>query len=262
MQRRTLAVIILIAVAGAALVQTSPFAEKHAVVDCSNRLDGCQNRSITRTIESCESWWPDPDSAPECTYTREDVADVALVSDRANHVPGPVTNLSVTQRIWTPEFSRPHDMGFLPDGDMLVVDGPAIHTVRNGSIRDTVNLSATIPHPPGTIVMGSELLVDRAFETNRYVYLYYAVADRDADSFAATKNGSYFDIRLSRFRWEDGGLRNETGLLNITGGLYNSGADLIMDGQGRIYFSVGSGTDDTQAQNRSSYRGSVVRLSR
>jgi len=148
----------------------------------------------------------------------------------------------------------PWDIGFLPDGQMLVTERPGrVRVYASGSpgaaLVRTVNIPVTAVGESG--LMG--LAVDVDFASNRYVYV----------CASQTVSGA-FRNRVLRYTVAADGAWGSMKVL--VGGMLaaniHNGCAVEMDRFGRLWVSMGDAGNGDLAQDRSSLNGKILRMNR
>ncbi len=238
----------------------APGTGNHTVLDCSGDR-GCERTTINRTTADCNPWYVSSSlDGLDCNYTTSGVADVSLVTDPANHVTAPWHNASLTADIQDLGLSVPWDLEFLPDGSMLVTEqNGEVHHYRNGSRTTIGTFDVTWKETVG--MMG--LAVHPDFPDEPYVYLQYTTgyADDELDRNTNDQSEYYVWNRISRFRFTDGTLQDETVLADrILGTVYHSGGRLEFGPDGMLYATTGDGGFPVDSQEIDFLSGKVLRM--
>lgn len=139
----------------------------------------------------------------------------------------------------------PWDVGFLPDGDMIV-------TERTGTLRRIGKQNGTMEVPG--VLKGGEgglmgLAVDPSFSTNQYIYLYYTTDE------GGKKN------RVTRFRLNGTTLILDNIILDgIPSAIYHDGGQVDFGPDGKLYIATGDATQPNLAQDTASLAGKILRI--
>lgn len=188
---------------------------------------------------------------------RRHLAIVATLGVLAGLLPSPAwaaaPSLSTTQ-IVASGLTNPWDIGFLPDGTMLVTERPGRVRVYNGgisglSLQRTINISNV--HQVGESgLMG--IAVDVNFTGNRYVYV------------CATRNAGGIYNQILRFTVDGSGnwVSGKVLVGTMTASNIHNGCALEMDRFGYLWATMGDANNTALAQNRNSYNGKVLRMTR
>lgn len=150
------------------------------------------------------------------------------------------------------DLDRPWGLAFLPDGQMLVTEKAGRLNLLNPGDGSRTVIGGT----PKVADVGQGGLLDVAlhpdFKSNRYVYL----------SYAAAGNGGY-TTHLGRGRLEGSALKNFEVLfvaVPFVSGGQHFGSRLAFDRDGYLYITVGDRGQRDNAQDLSTYHGSLIRL--
>lgn len=193
-------------------------------------------------------WWVDFFSPHRDAQTVRE----QLEHNRGSATPAEPATLSaaVTVRLGEPEviaeqLEIPWDIGFLPDGTMLVTErtGTLLHMERGERYR-----------VPGVRHIGEGGLLGLAlhpdFATNRFLYLYHTTETDDG-----LRN------RVVRYRFTDDRLRFDRVIFdNIPGARYHDGGRIRFGPDGYLYITTGDAGDPALAQNTESRAGKVLRI--
>jgi glucose/arabinose dehydrogenase len=157
----------------------------------------------------------------------------------------------------------PWDVGFLPDGRMVVTEREGkIHVYASGSPGAELERSTTVPSVrvrTDANVAGEGgvlgLAVDTDFASHPYLYV---CASRDYAGSGGWVN------EVLRYRvGSTGGLSGLTVLLSgMAANKYHNGCALEMDESGHLWVGMGDAQDTALAQDRSSLNGKILRMTR
>jgi glucose/arabinose dehydrogenase len=148
-------------------------------------------------------------------------------------------------------LNNPTAMAFLPDGRLLVAEqGGKLRMIKNGALLSTAVLTVTVNRTSESGLDG--VLVDPAFSTNGYIYIYYT---------ATTPNPHN---RVSRFKMvgDTAAASTETVLLDVddlTSFQHNGGA-MKFGRDGKLYVAIGDNYTATNAPSLTSLKGKILRL--
>jgi glucose/arabinose dehydrogenase/putative cell wall-binding protein len=151
----------------------------------------------------------------------------------------------------------PWDVGFLPDGSMVVTERPGrIRVYASGSPGAALVRTIQVP---GVRAEGESgllgLAVDVQFATNRAVYV---CASRDTTGTNGWTNQVLRYTVASSGAW--------SGPSTILGGMKaattHNGCSLEMDSSGLLWVGMGDAATPSLAQNRTSLNGKVLRMTR
>ena len=166
----------------------------------------------------------------------------------------------------TKDTGEPIDMAVMPDGKVLT-------TARNGDIRltdpdaGTTKVVTKVPVYSNSEDGMQTVTLDPEFETNKWVYLYYAPLDMDAPYVNRTPTGSapntvpagqdpatYWDQwkgynQLTRVKWDDAAgaldLSTEQVIIKVEqqrGQCCHVAGDVDFDADGNVYLATGDNT--------------------
>ncbi|MGO4362625.1 PQQ-dependent sugar dehydrogenase [Terrabacter sp. RAF57] len=190
----------------------------------------------------------------------------AQAHDGVDHGSEPALDWSNYEKITlTKDTGEPIDMAVLPDRRVLT-------TARNGDVRLVDPVSGvtkvvnTLPVYNNSEDGLQTVTLDPDFETNKWVYLYYAPKTMTAPYVTTTPTGSapnslpagadasYWDQwkgynQLSRFRWDDANnkldLASEQAIIKVEtqrGQCCHVAGDVDFDADGNLYLSTGDNT--------------------
>ena len=151
----------------------------------------------------------------------------------------------------------PWDVGFLPDGRMLVTERAGLVRIYDSGIPGAALVSTiTIP---GVRAQGEAglmgIAVDVDFAANRHVYV---CASREYTGSGGWKNEVLRYTLAANGNWVDGTV--------ILGGMaantIHNGCALEMDRFGYLWVTMGDANNQASAQNRNSLNGKVMRIHR
>ena len=151
----------------------------------------------------------------------------------------------------------PWDVGFLPDGRMLVTERPGRVRIYDSGIPGAALVSTiTIPDVRAEGEAGlMGLAVDVDFAANRHVYV---CASRQYTGSGGWVNEVLRYTLAANGNWVDGTI--------ILGGMaantIHNGCALEMDRFGLLWVTMGDANNQPLAQNRSSLNGKVLRIHR
>lgn len=140
----------------------------------------------------------------------------------------------------------PWEIAFLPDGAALVTERP-------GRVRLLSAEGELRAEPVGRVDVAADgeggllgLALDPAFETNRFVYLYYTTAE---------------GMRLARHRFSGGRLAEDAVILqDIQAGSIHDSGRIAFGPDRRLYVLTGDAGEEDLAQDEGSRNGKVLRL--
>jgi glucose/arabinose dehydrogenase len=141
----------------------------------------------------------------------------------------------------------PWDLAQLPDGSLLV-------TERTGKLKLwQAGVVSTVAELPSVQVSESGLTgitLHPAFETNRWLYLYYTYRDT-----GVLKN------KVGRYRYENGTLIEDKVILSdLAGGQVHNGGRLRFGPDGKLYVLTGDAARPSFGQDSDRLEGKILRL--
>ena len=149
----------------------------------------------------------------------------------------------------------PWDVGFLPDGRMLVTERPGrVRIYDSGTPGAALLQTVTIPDVWAVGEAGlMGIAVDVDFASNQFVYV---CASRE---YAGTRKNEVLRYTLaSTGQWVNAVI--------LIGGMaaanIHNGCALEMDRFGMLWITMGDAADESRAQNRNSLNGKVLRIDR
>ncbi len=152
-------------------------------------------------------------------------------------------------------LNQPTIMATSPDGRIWVAEqGGNLRIVKNGALLPTPFVSLSVDASGERGLIG--VVIDPAFATNRYVYLYYTVP---GSGTVAPHN------RVSRFT-ASGDLAaagSETVLLDLdplSGATNHNGGAMAFGPDGKLYIGVGENANAPNAQSLNNHLGKVLRI--
>lgn len=236
-----------------------------ATPDASTALnctaDGaCTRTGLDRTLASCEEWYVGEPGGPTCNRTTAGVAEVALITDPANHVPGPVDrSLFEATIIDDPALDQVWDLEFLDDGtSFLTLNGGTVLRGSGGAYQRVGTVDVLQTGTGGLL----GLALDPRFRQNGHIYVFYTYGRHPTYGSAGVLLN-----RISRFTVSGDGLVNETVLVDaIPGKKYQDGGRLEIGPDGMLYATTGGGATPfngsvlTFSQDRDSLAGKVLRV--
>ena len=166
-------------------------------------------------------------------------------------LPGSVNNVTVTQTVTG--FQQPWEIGFTPDGTVLVTErGGRIAAVVGGARQVVGTIADVVASGEGGLL---GLVVDPAFATNRQIYVCY-----DSGSASVVT-----DVRIVRFRVAEDlrSLTNQTTILSgIAAGSGNrhQGCRLAIGPDAMLWATTGDTAQPTPPQDPTSRAGKVLRM--
>lgn len=151
-------------------------------------------------------------------------------------------------------LSVPWAIAFLPNGDMFITEREGnVRLIRkNGMLESTpVSEISTVKQIGEGGLLG--IALDPEFLTNSFVYLYYTY-DGSGNN---TKN------RVVRMQYVDGKLTDEKIILDgIPGASNHDGGRIKFGPDGYLYIGTGDAQEPSQAQNKNTLAGKILRITR
>ena len=146
-------------------------------------------------------------------------------------------------------LSIPWDIGFLPEGGMLVTERTGqVQLLRSDGTRHEI--------PVPDVIRGGEsgllgLVLHPEFSSNRFVYLYMSSPGEEGE----TVN------RVVRYRYENESLTEDRVIIDgIPGAVYHDGGRMEFGPDSLLYITTGDATRPALAQDRDSLGGKILRL--
>jgi glucose/arabinose dehydrogenase len=141
----------------------------------------------------------------------------------------------------------PWDIGFLPDGSLLV-------TQRSGELLHIDEKVKVVEQIKGVKHIGEGGLLGLAlhpnFATNKYVYLYLTSQD-----------SGQLTNRVERYTYDQGTLSSRTVILEgIKGAQYHDGGRIAFGPDSYLYITTGDAGDTAAAQDQKRLEGKILRV--
>lgn len=226
------------------------------VLDCSDIEKDCELIIIQETIKNCGNWYEG--KKPYCESTTENLREVTLITDPANHIKSPFTDARYSIDVETPDIEAPWDLEFLPDGTALITQkGGKLVTYKDKEI--TIIADIPVENSASVGLMG--LAIDPNYENNKYIYLYYTTSYNIKENEAQERTNYYVFSRISQFTFKDNALSNENILIdNIRGSIFHSGGRLEFGPDGKLYATTGDGGFPGESQDQNTLGGKILRM--
>lgn len=152
----------------------------------------------------------------------------------------------------TAGLTGPTAMVFAPDGRIFVtLQSGDLRVIKNGALLPTPFIHLTVDDAGERGLIG--VVLDPAFSTNKYIYLYHTVPGTPAHNRISryTANG---DVVLAN---------SEVVILDLdplSGATNHNGGAMIFGSDGKLYVGVGENANGPNAQNLDTYLGKVLRI--
>jgi hypothetical protein len=149
-------------------------------------------------------------------------------------------------------LNNPTAMVFAPDGRVFVTQqGGALRVIKNGALLPTSFIQLTVDAAGERGLIG--VVLDPAFSTNQYIYLYYTVPGTPAHN------------RISRFTATGDVVvsGSETVILDIdplSGATNHNGGAMSFGKDGKLYVGIGENAFRDNAQNLDTHLGKILRI--
>ncbi len=175
------------------------------------------------------------------------------VSPTPSPTPTPNPGNSFQKTLFENGLDNPTSMAFAPDGRLFVAQkSGALRVIKNGNLLATPFLTMAVDTTRERGLLG--VAIDPNFSSNKYIYIFYT-------------NSNPIENRISRFTASNSNPDiAQSGSENILlggipnpNGYHNAGA-LHFGTDGKLYGTIGDGTDTTKAQSTSSLLGKLIRI--
>jgi len=166
---------------------------------------------------------------------------------------------TLTTSIVKSGLAYPWDIGFLPDGQMVVTERPGrIRVYASGSPGAALVRTITVPSVRAEGEAGlMGLAVDVDFASNGYVYV---CASRQHSGSGGLWRNEVLRYKVSA---AGGAWSAPTRILGgMVANTIHNGCAVEMDRFGRLWVSMGDAADGNLAQNRNSLNGKILRMNR
>ncbi|GAB4022417.1 PQQ-dependent sugar dehydrogenase [Spirosoma migulaei] len=172
---------------------------------------------------------------------------ISAGASQAQTYPASFTQVQVTNGL-----SGPTAMVFAPDGRIFVtLQSGDLRVIKNGALLPTPFVHLTVDDNGERGLIG--VVLDPAFSTNHYIYLYHTVPGTPAHNRISryTANG---DVVLANSEVEILDLDPLSSATNHNGGAMVFGPD------GKLYVGVGENANGPNAQNLDTHLGKILRI--
>lgn len=184
-----------------------------------------------------------PGAAPEqATETARPAPPAALQTS----LPAPATSPAVETEIVAENLEIPWELAFLPDGSMLITERPG-RLLKIGEDRAVIPIDG-VQHIGEGGLLG--LALHPNFSSNQFIYLYLT-----------TRTGSGLTNRVERYRLDGTALSDRQVIIeNIPGAQFHDGGRIAFGPDSKLYITTGDAGTESNAQNRDSLAGKILRL--
>jgi glucose/arabinose dehydrogenase len=156
----------------------------------------------------------------------------------------------VTQE-WLKDLVTPWQLAFASDGRIFFNERPGrVRYVENGQLKTWLNLSNVVEQTESGLL---GIALDPNFATNKYVYIAYTYSIP----------GSPFVNRIVRCKEDPTsktGFEEKILIDSIKGQQNHNGGPIKFGPDGKLYWTVGDGFDDSKPQDLNSLNGKILRM--
>ncbi len=225
--------------------------------NCTDWNGTCEKVKMEYVKTDCTEWYvARPLDQLECERTKTGLNRLSLISDFGNYITTPMTDENYSVKTWLlrHNWTQPWDLEFTKGEEAFISlkEGEVLH-LGGAGIMGNDTLETVVTQESG--LLGLEL--HPGFEENRFIYLYYSHQHRENPPIDVMTSVH----RLSRFKWVNGSLTNETVLLDgILGSTFHSGGRLETGPDGKLYLTTGDISFEHIPQNLSWEEGKLLRI--
>lgn len=232
-------------------------------LDCSEGIGNCEEVNITHTIKNCNEWsaWDDIENL-DCTNTQQDLSQINLITDPANHVRGEFTTKNYTTQLLPYDLAGPWDFEFLPNNDILLTErSGAVKLLRNNETRLIKEIDAVGWHVQGLYNSGLlGVAVHPNFEENNKVYFYYTY-EYDEEMFEEEGSKALTKNKIAQYTLQSNQLTyNQTILDEIPGSGYHTGGRLSFGPDQKLYLATGDASLPETTHEPDKLYGKILRM--
>jgi aldose sugar dehydrogenase len=152
---------------------------------------------------------------------------------------------------WLKNLDTPWQLAFAPDGRIFFTERPGrVRVVKNGVMETWLDLTNLVEESESGLL---GIALDPNFAQNGYVYIAYTYTTAEWK----------FNNRIVRYKENAAtgkGVEDKIYIDNIRGKQNHNGGPIKFGPDGKMYWTVGDGFDDTKPQDLTSLNGKVLRL--
>lgn len=186
-------------------------------------------------------------------FLQKNPADKSVSQNPENNTPNQLNSSSPLTEVIAEGLDTPWGIAFLPDNSILVTERKGtVRLVSNNLLQETpvANLSGVKEIGEGGLL---GITLDPNFESTGHVYLYYTY----------NSSGNNTQNRVARMTYANGTLSDEVTILDAIPGASNHNGGRIKFGpDGFLYITTGDAQEPTQAQNKNSLAGKILRVTK